>query len=703
MSAKKKCCCNACENNTGCDTAHTLCTGLRFLLPHLDDVAVTGGESIDESDEPGIDPYVYYETDGTYAGNTYTGAPNVYDPAPRAVHTYSVSFAEVDHAAFASAEEDATYEGYYLNITIDGETQTFDGTAGTGVSFSTGIAPYAAGVGTWSTGTSATTAFGVTTTFNIDSYSYTMNIGATVAEYEAIYFKVYRTKTGSTFSYRVDYIIERAMHFGASIEREHVQKRRREKTTSPTFDEIQYTVPSRAVLAANRLSFVAKGTAEGTSGTVTDICDGTQGSITVANTEHGFASEVSGSPKIVPKRDSATSGWVWPTVVTPTDSSWATGTPPAGTATMSLDTGDWTEPEVGCRNCPYYLDISGVLTPIDFGGVSATLTGRVVLNAVAQCEWYECEWGTNGTTATASVTYSDTGSSSASITLRRVGPSLWYMSITMSRANVRILLKFDGDCPLGTATVCPCLTENVQIGLDGEDDVQAIHRYGQRAQLNGGGTAYEYEDYDEWEDDPGYQDHTATAGDLGTIVVDPSDYGDYLTTHSLTFTQGERVTGDPTYYCSEYVLWNTGEDVTGGEDQRWEVEDGNGSGVFIPAPVIASPSGFYATPGPEAGWIGIDTLGSGYAGIRLYRTTVTINGTPDRDLEGTISSDNQCLSISANSTVVATNVTPADNEFGVKTPFTIPVANLITGANVIEFEIEDEDDVAGLLVEWTSP
>ena len=197
MSASRKRCCRPCGDNTGCGGSNTLCTGKSFVLPHLDSVSVSGSQSVDDSDDPYFTthPYEFYSNSGgTISGNGYgTVASSGLDPIIDA--SYTVSFAAVDHEAFRSPAMSAGYTGYRLTITVGGVTNTFDATAGTGVTFSSSLNPQTRAKGTWEVGPEVHPPEypgDYTRTETITDYDFEENIVDTLVQYEAIQFSVGR-------------------------------------------------------------------------------------------------------------------------------------------------------------------------------------------------------------------------------------------------------------------------------------------------------------------------------------------------------------------------------------------------------------------------------------------------------------------------------------------------------------------------------
>lgn len=203
-------------------------------------------------------------------------------------------------------------------------------------------------------------------------------------------------------------------------------------------------------------------------------------------------------------------------------------------------------------------------------------------------------------------------------------------------------------------------------------------------------------------------DNTALVPNLSVAFANPGqclDPGDIAvsTFEYITASVSPPEEGDPTNVCE--LKWDTGAEVDGaGNDRRTEVEDANESGTYMPAVVASNMfiSTYYATPRDGAAWVGIDSAGSAYTGLRNFRTWVYLL-TP-RDLECQISSDNQCVSVASNGVVVATNATPNDTtSYSAKHDVLIPVAELVEGWNEITFTIQDDGEVAAFLLEWALP
>lgn len=205
-----------------------------------------------------------------------------------------------------------------------------------------------------------------------------------------------------------------------------------------------------------------------------------------------------------------------------------------------------------------------------------------------------------------------------------------------------------------------------------------------------------------------YATFTEKTADTVTGGADPEEEPRYLLAGESEFPDGEVF--EPHVNCNGcstcITLWNTGEEYTGDEDEElddhWEKETSNGSGVFAPASVIDTDPAWIMPSGGDidSTWIGINRQppsGEPWGGVRLFRTYVTIAGTvPPSNITGKFAADNRVLSISVNGTVVAT---PIGSFLGF-TDFELPIEELVVGSNEVLFEVEDDGDVAGLLVEW---
>lgn len=113
---------------------------------------------------------------------------------------------------------------------------------------------------------------------------------------------------------------------------------------------------------------------------------------------------------------------------------------------------------------------------------------------------------------------------------------------------------------------------------------------------------------------------------------------------------------------------------------------------------------YYAVPKTNNEWIGISAGGTGYGGNRRYKTSIYCIGVPTKPVTGTISSDDQALSLKVNGTTQLTNLTANDTtSHENKNSFSIPASAFTTGANEILIEVNDATDVAGLLVEFDLP
>lgn len=705
MSVKKKCtCCNSCGNGSGCSSAKVLCTGYRFVLPHLDSVSVSADGEIDEDTIDGTK--VFHTNSGGLISGNDTDEPH----SPHLRREYTINFSAVDHTAFKSANNDATIYGYKVVANIGGQTMSFDGTAGTGVTVSSDSAVQSTGNGTWAVGPEVSVVGTATSTSTIDSYSFSADSSSRFVSIEAVYFSVRRYFEPSLggFAYEVRYLIHRTDIYSYAWNRVWVATLET-TNTSPSYTITQSVERSRAALIFPAAELRAQGAALGYLETATTPCSGTAASITVNNTLDRMNAGVFGEAEyLVPRTDI---GWQLPDISSAliADYTLATTTPLSGSATMSIDTGDWTEDEVGCRDCPRYLTFTGTMD-FDVAGdnVTRTISGRMVMREVLECsEGYKCEWSTRPSVATASVTYSTGATRSATCSLVRLGPSLWRLQVSttygggFTPATNYYYLKFGGQCPIGGATVCQQIRQT-DVQVDGESSVTATHSYGQNAVSDGMG-GVTIEDYDQWGVDG--LDHTATTADLGTPELDLSDgYTSRITNHSFSFSETTRVTGDPNYACNGYQMFNTGEEIDADDaDLHWQFKPDGGS--YGPAYKVSNAfvgSIEYVNPtDSSSAWVGPDASGTSYApDVGFYKTIVNSDNTPEADLVLRIAADNQCLSLTINGTVRYTNLTPNDvtshREFH---EITIAAAYLQKGANTLEFEVKDDGDAAGFLCE----
>lgn len=181
----------------------------------------------------------------------------------------------------------------------------------------------------------------------------------------------------------------------------------------------------------------------------------------------------------------------------------------------------------------------------------------------------------------------------------------------------------------------------------------------------------------------------------------PDGTTEVTTTTTLTFSPSSPAEDEPVCYCDAYTAYDTGEVTEEGVDLKWEVEDANESGTFIPAVVETDNPflTFYAVPRLGAAWVGIDEHGTAYSGIRTYKTRFRVS-TP-RDLRIKIASDNQSIAVLINSTVVATDATPSDTtSHEQKHLVHLPATPMVAGWNDIEIQVEDLGEVSGFLWEW---
>lgn len=714
----KPCCCGAnCANGTGCSGAHTLCTGMRFVLPAITANSVSGGQSGSEMDDDAVagHPYEYWRTDGTIAGNV-GGLHSSWAaiPKPPVAGSYTASGSTVTLDAFRSPLSNSSITGFSFSASINGNTTSFDGMSGVGASLSVSISPQSMAEGTLAVGpeVSGTT---LKTTTTIDDYGATETVN-TIASYETKYAITDRDYDGA-FSYGLTFYVGRTEWYEVVLVTSKTTSIRYEKTSSPTYDYTVTTEEVEVTRAIRRRSVIAWGTSGGTSSVVGTACEGGSGSVTVVDadlvpSDHAAMLEPfdfsgsSGTGEVI----APVHGGVFGFEPTPTTDpmGWQSGTAPEGSVTMALDTTDFTEAEVGCRDCPRYLTFSGTISHYNSGNTTVPISGRIVMQGVDECGWYHCDWSSTYGTAGECVIELPGGDISGTVYLTRIGPSLYLFTIIGDGGGFvfKFFLKFSGDCPTGSATIC-----QAPLGWTATSSVNRVlskHTYGEVAEYDSGTNTYINSPIDEWFAGTDYVDHTATTSDLDSLTIEPIGYDGFYSANSLTFTATTREAGDPDYYCSSgYTMWDTGEEVNGSsEDQHWEKKIDSGS-YFAPIVETTNPfltyyyNGTNTLPGK---WIGTDADGTGSVGVHTYKTTINASKTPEVDIGGYISADNYVTGLVVNGVVIATNLTPNDTtsheqEFY----FEIPASALGVGDNEVLIIKEDQGEREGFRLRWVRP
>jgi hypothetical protein len=150
-----------------------------------------------------------------------------------------------------------------------------------------------------------------------------------------------------------------------------------------------------------------------------------------------------------------------------------------------------------------------------------------------------------------------------------------------------------------------------------------------------------------------------------------------------------------------YTAYNTGADVTGATDNRWDIETFEGSNTFVDAKLVTD-SGVLSnwTPaGISSGYIGSDQNGPAWSGSLRLRTTVTVTGTilTGAVLKCNVSADDYIDDILVNG--VSTGF--SGGHYSYKTLFEIPATFFVVGANILDFKIRDTGGFySSLLVEF---
>ncbi len=662
-------CCNGsvCTNPTGCEGANTLCTGRRFVIPTAS-ASASGSYAYNQIDDLDGDPFEFFQNSGTYSSNTtVTISPK---------HSLSASISISGAAALAIMDTglSATFYGSFYSASVGGSSTSFNATSGGGVTISLSISQSLQGAGTWVTSDGD---------YTIENYQFQTDSSEYFSEEEWFYsITVTYNPTTQKFIYSIGY--SASLKKSYDVRRSHTWREKFDNGVGGVWGE--YFFASGSTAAAN---VSISGSITGQSDSVSGSCAGD--SVTF---------DIDSSPFTYPP----------PTFADPDV------TEPSGTATAHLDTGAWTEAQAGCRDCPRYLEVSGTITHVRKGGAieDATISARLVMLEVAECGRYRCQYATRDD-APGTITFADSSTVSVGVTLGRDGPSLWALGIdtieVMQRNTLTACLlhmKFGGSCPTGSPTIRQQWTQYTYTVDPDPRRLHANHQWG-----TAGDPPHAF---DGWVmttplglPDPEARDEPVDTSDIGSMVITGVDGRDIITSHSLSFTEVERETGDPTYFCEGATKWNTGEESDGetGEDLHWTVENANESGVFVPAYVQTDNEFlvYYATPIATAAWIGIDEHGSYYGGIRRYRTTITVEGTLADDITGNVSSDNQTLAIYVNGTLRVTTPTPATNDSqDLKHAFTLDKTWFTTGINTVDFEVNDNVDsephANGLLVEW---
>lgn len=680
-ASSQPCCCGGnCANTTGCSGAPMYCTGLRFLLP-----------SVTLTVPPISDTYSF--ADETSSWQSLTDDPTAFIPFnardgyiveyphSASAFTMDVTFGLTIGSppdTYAQYSAPANYgNGMYRKITFGAESHTFDGMDGSGstVSFSSAVRERPEGDTSGSSTVVESLGGG---SFRNWTKTWTGSESKSATDICEIFDFYYKAETSAASDQ-----IGIAIVFGGVATRYSLV----EGTSTVDWDvdydnpvthhsDGEFTRYGKSVVSMVAAIGSTSSGINGYEGEL-DVCAGDTASWTHTGSVSTLQSTNAVATSSTATGDSLSGGI---TLGAGFDYS-------SGTAITSLGTGvgtvqsSFTDAEVGCKGCSrtmHFAFTRKVVRRISTGAllesysaivavaeadrelVEQTWDGYLYQASVYECGMYGCEWSGSVDVSEPSGTPYE-----VSVTVTRLGNNLW------RAMPMDVVFKAGASCPSGTATIRQDLNPH----------------YVKAAVFTGsGGGPFTNADWT----DPEY-------APLPPYTTHISDY-------TLTVSDASRNGNTNTYYCDDTVeIFNTGEETSGGNDLHWTVENANESGVYVDALLETNTfvTTYYATPIAGAAWIGIDAVGSPYTGLRKYRTEVSISGTPDTDITGKVASDNQCVALYVNDVLVATNLTPNDvTSHENKHDFTIPASYLETGVNTIDFEVRDDGEVAGLLVEW---
>lgn len=166
--------------------------------------------------------------------------------------------------------------------------------------------------------------------------------------------------------------------------------------------------------------------------------------------------------------------------------------------------------------------------------------------------------------------------------------------------------------------------------------------------------------------------------------------GTVITSWQATSENSELCAGSPTITG----LKNTGQVVVGNEDQYWEIDDGSG---FAPALKIG-PDAAWLVNDADYDWIGGNLDRSPPGSTYTVKTTFTLGGdNPYISLPFQVAVDNRIVAIRVNGVAQPSVYFDIFNTFanGV-----IANTDMGIGTNVIEFDIEDEGSISGMMLKW---
>lgn len=544
------CCCGeGCSNTTGCtgDYVLTSCTGYRFTLPtytSLSGTVTADSDGLDRISDPPSTFFYLYDTPSVAGSVSWASSlDGLCD------YAFSLTLTAPPTTAFASPTDDGA-TGFYRRLVVNGNSYTFDAMGGIGVSKSFSATRVSLTGSTGPTSTAIPAGYGDSdaqfgSNATATSPATTFSDGGLLYESEDLTITVGRSGNASPFGYVASVALAYSSY----------RTTQREVTYDLNYNTVSVSLPPNATdsyTVLEKAGWAKSYTVVGGNGYPgIDGVSGIDDTLTCDNTEKTFDIDYELSRSASESNPGIVSG-------------------SAGTASMQL-AASFTEDEIGCRDCNRVLDLSGTIThqvvedyshPGWIGDVwddetypdgpmlgeglivgSLSLEARIVQNPVYECtDQYGCVWANSPSYADtfATITPPVGDPYDATVSLTRLGPELWRLSV--SGVEDPIYLKFSGDCPTGSPTVCQSLNPH-----DGTTSVtrNSTRFYYQTRTLSPG--------TDGW-----YQFGSPIAGplsfsdvaDVPVPTLDPN-YDNWITEHAFTFSSGTASGTDPTYYCDE--------------------------------------------------------------------------------------------------------------------------------------------------------
>lgn len=138
--------------------------------------------------------------------------------------------------------------------------------------------------------------------------------------------------------------------------------------------------------------------------------------------------------------------------------------------------------------------------------------------------------------------------------------------------------------------------------------------------------------------------------------------------------------------------FSTGQSLSGINDTKYVIENGNDSGVFVAMERVTHENdGIWVQPVDlSTYWVSDSEGGAGWYGDRKVRTTVNIAGNgaylAGYTLSGYYAVDNELISMYVNGVIVPG---VGGGDYNVFTPYNIPGSMLVIGDNLIEWRCRD--------------